>query len=176
MSDGALIALIAGGQVLILTVVQSWVLARKERRDYARQDQVAERVDAAAKQAAAAAQLLVKSNEATIVRTDKVAKLAAESGANIQTQLKKIHILVNSDMTAARTSERDQTKLTLVALRQVKALSLKLGLDVSKADEEAIESSQARIAELDQILADRLAAQRAVDQEASAQAATQKGR
>src|SRR6185295_7924739 len=99
-------------------------------------------------------------------RTDEVARVAAASHEQVQTQLgaisdqaKKIHILVNSDMTAARTNERDQTRLTLIALKRVQALSISLGQDVTDEELTAIQTAEARITELDAILADRHAAQ-----------------
>jgi hypothetical protein len=190
------LAAIAVIQVLAVIVLQGIIAARTERRtarikqeekdadatlkkqereeDYARQDLVAARVAVAAQQAADAAQLLVQAQHDTIARTDEVARLAAEAASHINTQLKaiddqgkKIHILVNSDMTAARTNERDQTKLTLLALIRVQALSANLGIPEDKAAVEAIAAAEARIAELNSILADRLAAQKRVDAEAS---------
>lgn len=185
--ETATIAIIAGAQLLLLTVVQEILKGRKDRRDaelkrtekqedYARQDAVAARVDAAAKQAADAAKLLVEAQTATIARTDEVARLAAESDQQIRNQLqaideqgKQIHILVNSDMTAARTNERDQVRLTLLALKRVQALSLKLGVAIADDELKAIEAAEQRIIELDAILADRHAAQMAVEAEAAAE-------
>ncbi len=173
------IALIAAMQVVLLTIVQSAVLARKDRRDadlrsrekaedYKRQDEVAARVAAAAREAAGAAELLLRAQHETIARTDEVARLAAEADARIAAQLtesleqgKKIHILVNSDMTAARTAQRDSLKLLLLALRRISVTA-----GASSADEaDEIAKVEKRIIELDQILADRLAAQRRVDAE-----------
>lgn len=185
--ETATIAIIAGAQLLLLTVVQEVLKGRKDRRDaelkrtekqedYARQDAVAARVDAAAKQAADAAKLLVEAQTATIARTDEVARLAAESDQQIRNQLqaideqgKQIHILVNSDMTAARTNERDQVRLTLLALKRVQALSLKLGVAIADDELKAIEAAEQRIVELDAILADRHAAQVAIEAEAAAE-------
>jgi hypothetical protein len=149
----------------------------EKEEDYARQDLVAKRVADAAKEikdvankAADAAALLVQAQKDTIARTDEVARLASESDTRIAEQLhiviegnQKIHTLVNSDMTAARTSERDAVKLTLIALRKVQAMSEKLGLPVTQDELEAIATAEGRIMDLDQILADRLAAQHKVD-------------
>lgn len=175
------LALIAGGQLLLMAGLSAWIAARKDRNDaqrksaekaedYARQDLVADRVAAAAQQAAHAAHLLVDAQKATIERTDEVARLVAESDTNtrgalqsIDEQTKKIHILVNSDMTAARTNERDQTRLTLIALKRVQALSASLGLVIDDSENQAIAAAEIRITELDVILADRLAAQHAAD-------------
>jgi uncharacterized lipoprotein NlpE involved in copper resistance len=136
VSEGAQMAFIAFAQLIALALVTAWITSRKEKRDYARQDEVAERVATAAKQAADAATLLVQAQKDTIARTDEVARLAEASDKRIVDQLtaideqgKKIHILVNSDMTAARTNERDSMRLLLVALRQVQATNLKLGID-----------------------------------------------
>ncbi len=186
------LAFVASVQILLLTIVQGMLDARKERRtadlkrqeklddaalkqqeraeDNARQDLIAARAAAVAAQTAKATGLLFSAQQETIARTDEVARLAAEAVSKINEQLtaldeqgKKIHILVNSDMTAARTNERDQTKLTLVALKRVQALSASLGLPIDPTELEAISAAEARIVKLDVILADRLAAQRIVD-------------
>jgi hypothetical protein len=190
------LALIAVGQIALLAVITGFIASRKEQRDaeraieaarqaaklkseekaedWRRQDQVAERVAVAAKQAADAAILLVQAQKDTIARTDEVARVQAESDKRIGEQLlaideqgKKIHILVNSDMTAARTNERNQIMLTVLALKRVQALSRKLELPVDPEEEESILAAETRIEELNQILADRLAAQHKVDAESA---------
>ena len=187
------LAAIAGLQLILLTLVQGFVQSRKERRDsalaietaaaqaalkkkereedYARQDLVAERVAAAARevkavatQAADAAELLLKAQAETVARTDEVARLASEADRRIAEQLtaideqgKKIHILVNSDMTAARTAERDSLRALALVLRRL-----------SPDAKDEIVRVEKRITELDQILADRHAAQLRVEEEARA--------
>ncbi len=128
-----------------------------------RQDAVAERVQTAANQAEEAAKLLAAAQERMTAATEEVARLAAEADVRIQTHLRaideqgrKIHILVNSDMTAARTAERD-------ALEE-----LVLELMKTNANTERIKKLQRRIEELNQILADRQAAQKIVEAEAHA--------
>ncbi len=194
------LAFIAALQILAVIIVQGSVDAMKERRaadlkrqekkddatlrkqerdeDYARQDLVAARVATAAQHAADAASLLLHAQRETTIRTDEIARLAAEAASRINDQLKSIHIqgreihtLVNSDMTEARTNERDQTKLTLLALKKVQALSANLGLPVEASETEAIALAEARIEELNTILADRLAAQTRVDLEQETHAA-----
>jgi hypothetical protein len=194
--DPIVLALIAVAQIVLLAVITAFVASRKEKRDaeraieaakhaaklkseekaedWRRQDEVAERVAVAAKQAADAALLLVQAQKDTIARTDEVARIQAESDKRIGDQLlaideqgKKIHILVNSDMTAARTNERNQIVLTVLALRRVQALSRKLGLPVDEEEEESIVVAEKRIEELNVILADRLAAQHKVDAESA---------
>jgi hypothetical protein len=191
-----MLAIVALAQILLLSIVTGIITARKERRDseriseaaklaakiksdekqedWARQDEVAKRVEEAATQAAAAAKLLLASQEATVAATKEVARLAAESDvkvmeglAMIQQGNEKIHILVNSDMTAARTAERDAVKLTLIALKRVQVMSEKLGLQFTKDEKDDITGFEKRIIELDHILADRLAAQRRLDEGAA---------
>lgn len=171
------IAVIAAVQLLAMALVTGWIADRHARRDaelkglekaedYARQDLVAARVAAAAKQAADAAALLLKAQKDTIARTEEVARLAAETDKRITNKLdqtieqgKKIHILVNSDMTAARTAERDSAVLLLIALKRLS------GSEANEAELEEINKVEKRIEELNQILADRLAAQHRVDDE-----------
>src|SRR5580692_8850268 len=141
------IAIIASLQIMLLAAMQYWAASRKDYRDGNRRDKERkedwDRQDEVAKQAAVAAKLLLDAQQESISRTDEVAKVAAETNKNIQSQLvevneqgKKIHALVNSDMTAARTNERNQTILTLAALRRVQALSKSLGIDSNPSEEE----------------------------------------
>jgi hypothetical protein len=166
VSDGTYLAIVAGIQVVIVLVANGVFSAFKDRRDasikaqekaedYKRQDLVADRV-------AAAADKLLEAQSATIQRTEEVARLAAlaDERTNAQLvasaeQLQKIHTLVNSDMTAARTAERDSLKLLVIALRKNDKL-----LDSERKE---IANAEKRIDELNQILADRLAAQQIVD-------------
>jgi hypothetical protein len=181
-----IIALIALAQIVLLAIVtgviaylkasqEAKVRSAEKAEDWRRQDQVADRVATAARQAADAATLLVKAQKETIARTDEVARVQAQSDQHISNQLaalddqgKKIHILVNSDMTAARTNERNQIVLTVLALKRVQALSQKLGLPVDETEEESIVAAEKRIEELNQILADRLDAQKKIDKRGQA--------
>lgn len=95
-------------------------------------------------------------------RQDEVARLAARAVAAQAYQarlagekLDKIHTLVNSDMTAARQSELDQTRVLVAVLRRVVALSRQRGHQ-DLADVEALERASARAGELEAMLADRL--------------------
>jgi uncharacterized membrane-anchored protein YhcB (DUF1043 family) len=186
MDQAVQLAIIA----LVMTVVQ-WALARwSKQEDYARQDKVAERVAKAAERleettvesskrtdevaklvkvaantAEGAAELLSKSNADAITRTDQVAKLAAEASSRIENQLTAIHTLVNSDMTAARTNERDAIIKTVEAQKNSISINKKHGIKPSTEDMEIIAKNEARVVELTQILADRLSAQEKVDTE-----------
>lgn len=189
------LAVITTFQVIAMAGVTGWVTSRKDKRDAEtraqekvqdaktraaekaednrRQDEVANRVAAVAKQAADAAQLVVTTTAETRRRTDEVAKTAAAADERTQAQLntigidtKKIHGLVNSNMTTAIENERKQTALTLAATLQVQALSEKFGLAHDPGVEKAVADARARIADLDVVLADRAVAQHAVDADA----------
>jgi hypothetical protein len=78
-------------------------------------------------------------------------------------RLRETHTLVNSDMTAARTAELNQTKVTLGLLKKVIVLNKNVGLEPSEEDQAVVLETEARIGELAAILADRAAQQRLVD-------------
>jgi len=146
-----LLTIIAGLLLIAQTLVQSWISARKEKRDYARQDEVAARV--------------AHLHQENIKKSDEIAALAKSADERIRKHLKvidkqgkQIHILVNSDMTAARTSERDQVQSTLVALKRVQVLNRKLKIVDTPEELETLESTKNRIIELNAILSDREAA------------------
>lgn len=114
----------------LLLVFLTASLRRSDRKaDWAREDAVAEAVV-------------------------EVARLAAEADARTTASLREIHILVNSDMTAARQQE-------LVATQALLALLLRIQMP-NDDDIKAITVTRARIFELQLILADRFAAQQDV--------------
>jgi hypothetical protein len=138
----------------------SWlngIQRRKEKiEDYAREDRVADRATAVAKQAAEAAQLLVEDNR-------RVAKAAAGAADKTFGKLDEIHTLVNSNMTASMQAELDATAREVTLMREVIALHLAAGRDPSAEAEAAIVSTESRIAELRAALDDRHVAQEQVD-------------
>lgn len=155
------------------------ILHKQEKEeDWKRQDEVAARLAekqvATVRETAETSAKLLAAQQATIARTDEVARLAAEANAvnsakldQIDAQAKQIHILVNSDMTAARQSELDQTRAMLVVLERVVALR-EAGVPPAESDVVAIGRAQARISELEQILADRLEQFQKAESEAAA--------
>jgi hypothetical protein len=88
-------------------------------------------------------------------RVLEVANRAATAQAQNASVLQDIHTLVNSDMTAARQAELTTTRLLILALKRI--------VDPDTATEEAIIGAEKRATELEQILADRLVAQRKVE-------------
>jgi len=151
-------------QLVALTVITQWGKSRDKKEDWARQDAVAAKVETAAREVVARAKLLEEAQAETIARTDKVATVAAAADARVQASLKvidestqKIHKLVNSDMTAAREAERKAVEETIAELLAQQATA------PTPERAKRIAVKQKRVVELTQILADRLAAQKAVD-------------
>lgn len=147
--------------------------------DYARQDRVAkeareqaqllaDRQTAIAAQADKTARLLLANQQSTAAAADEVARLAAENALKSDTKLDQIHTLVNSQLTAVRQAELDQTRTTLIILKRVTALAALRGEHADPLDLAAIERTEARITELEAILADRLNQLREVEAEAAA--------
>jgi hypothetical protein len=133
----------------------------EKREDWARQDQVAAEArrqqDEVAAQAQEAASLLLAQN----------AKVAASTEAT-QQKLDVIHILVNSNMTAAMQAELDATRRDLVSLREVARLNEEAGRPLSTEARTAINETAARIAKLDADLSDRLKQTQIADKEGRA--------
>ncbi len=102
------------------------------------------------------AQRLLDSNK-------QIANEAARISEKTFGKMQEIHTLVNSDMTAARMDQRDQTKLTLLGLRKIIQLDKDAGRLPSVDDTDAILAAEKQIIRLDAILSDRAAQQRSVE-------------
>jgi hypothetical protein len=134
----ALIAMATGiGSPFIL----AWQLHRNSaavrRADWARQDAVAAKAEEAAR-------LLLAANE----RVSEDSKIT-------NGKLDVIHELVNSSMTAAMQGEHDAMTRELAMMREVIALKKANGHAPSVETLGTIEATEARIAELNAMLADR---------------------
>lgn len=162
------IALIVAGGALLTAMLNGWQIRRGKREDYARQDEVAakaeardlaakQRQDEVAAQAAEAATLLLAANE-------RVATQTAQDAGETQGQLRQIHDLVNSNLTAALRAEYEAVKQQLVLLRELAALRTEFGQPASKQAEVDIRAIQSRIDELGMNLNDRVDATRVADE------------
>ncbi len=170
---GTLFSALAAALSPILTA-RVYARSRQAERAEDRADrlEVASKVEAAARraddvavQAKRAAALLLNAQQESIARTEEVAKVAAAANDVTTSQLKQIHTLVNSDMTAARQAELDQTRLSLVLLRRMIARDVTDGRSPDPDDLAAIDLAEARITNLTAILADRLEQQRMAEAE-----------
>jgi hypothetical protein len=158
---------------LVVSIISPTIVAllagRQQRKakeqDWAREDAVADKAVLVAKQASAAAQLLLAAQETEAVARQEVARLAAENNAATASQLKQIHTLVNSDMTAARQSELNTFRQLIESQKaQVKLISghnLEAPTDLL----ESIKANEERVQELRAVLADRLRQQEVVEAE-----------
>jgi hypothetical protein len=170
----ALIASVVGPGLLAFLTNRSRRAEKKE--DWIRQDAVAAEAkrqqDEVANKASEAAELLLAAQERTIRATDQVAFVARQNASDTTIRLQElkegqtvIHTLVNSDMTAARQNERVATQALLMALRKVVRLDEDAGRQTSDEDKAIIETTETKIKELDQILADRAHQQEMADVE-----------
>jgi hypothetical protein len=89
-------------------------------------------------------------------RQDKVADQVLSASELTNTKLETIHILVNSNMTAAMQAEKDAIVRELAMMKEVIELNRSAGREPSKEAIEAIEYTQAKIDELSAQLEDRL--------------------
>ncbi len=151
-TENAFLAVLAGFIGIASPMLMAWMTntaRRKEKQqDWARQDAVAaqaaeaarllvERQDAAADKAAEAARLLLASNE-------RVAKTAAVTN----NKLDVIHVLVNSNMTAAMQSEYSAVQRELVLMNELVAIKRVTGEQPSVYAISAIEATTQKIEEL----------------------------
>jgi len=156
----ALVAVFTSVTAPLILVRRSEQMHREDlQADYQRQDRIA-----AVAAGTAAAMLAVQRDmaQAMAIRDDRAsAKLDL-----INAQAQSIHTLVNSDMTAARQSELDQTRAMLTVLRRVVDLSKARGQAPDPRDLDALAAAETRATELEQILADRLYQLRQVEADA----------
>jgi hypothetical protein len=135
-----IVAVVAPALLSVLTSRQR----RAERvEDYARQDAVAAKT-------AEAARLLLAANE-------RVAAQSAEADRATQAKLDQIHSLVDGNLTEAQEREVNAMRVMLASMREVVALSRKLGLVPAPDSLRQIESTEARIGVLEGNLARKIA-------------------
>jgi len=129
---------------LLVTIVTSYTRRRERAQDYERQDAVAAQVKKAAES-------LVQSN-AVVAATAEVTNK----------KLDVIHILVNSNMTAAMQAELDATVREIAMMREVIALNRSAGREPHEEAVAAVEATEHKINELRANLSDRLTQAQAV--------------
>lgn len=103
------------------------------------------------------APLILAQRTAAMHREDRLADWARQDALAAKTngKLDVIHVLVNSNMTAAMQAELDAIKREIVMMREVAALNLAAGREPTVEALAAIEATQVKIAELESQLADR---------------------
>lgn len=147
--DAFAVALLVAFTSIVSPMLLAWLTNRQRRQekieDYAR-------LDVVAAQAAEAARLLVQTNKAVA----EVGAQAAIAAQGTNDKLDTIHVLVNSNMTAAMRAELDARKAQLVVMEEMMALNLGVGREPSPAATAAIDGLAHQIDELAANLDDRL--------------------
>jgi hypothetical protein len=154
--------------ILIVAVAGPCLLAYLNGRQIRKgKEQDWERQDAVADQAAEAAKLLADAQERTIKRTDEVARKVEESTLVTDAKLDDIqhlgeetHMLVNSNMTAAKQDRVDAMEAQLVSLNELTAMRQAVGQDPSSRAIATTKTLEAKIADAKAEIDERLEAQR----------------
>ncbi len=141
---------------VVSPLVLWWVAHATRRQEWTRQDQVAARTREVAEQAAKAAKLLIASNEQIAQVQRETASAAVRATAETSAKLDQIHTLVNSNMTAAMTNELDATIRTAAMMRELIEVKRAAGLEPTADVLALVETTQAKVDELQANLADRL--------------------
>lgn len=129
----------------------------------ARQDLLAARLIAATEAAAIKAEHKAEETALTLLASNRdIAKATAATDTQLTASIKEVsdtgkttHALVNSSLTATKQSLLDTYVLSLAALRQGAALSLKLGDEPTDEALALIKATEAKIVELTKELAER---------------------
>lgn len=133
-------------------IIPKWLEGRAKRQDWKRQDEVARRVEETAKQTAAAAVLLVASNERV-----------ASNAAVMNVKLDDIHTWTNAKMTESMQSELESKEVSLALLLEMVDFKKGVGQTPSSETLGRIKSMSARIDELKLRIAERLKQQAIID-------------
>lgn len=143
------VALIVGGCGVIGQLLVNYQNARQRSKDrqedWKRQDEVASKAERAA--------------ERLLAQNERV----AESTKEAKQVIDEIHILVNSNMSAALQSELDETVRGLAVLRELTGWKDAAGHPPTKATLETIEEMEQKIKDLQVVVADRQDRNRAVE-------------
>jgi hypothetical protein len=158
------VAIIVAIPAVAASTVAPLLIARQQNR----------RQDVVARQAAEAAKLLKADNEKTaallLAANRAAAELSVQADQATQAKLQQIHVLVNSNLTEAQERELAAMKALLVAMREVVALSRKLGLEPASTSLAEITNIEERVAALDRNLAHKIAQTLKADADANAAA------
>jgi len=160
-----LTAVIVAGGALLTTWMNARQIRQGKEQDYARQDAVAAK-------AAEAAALLLAAQKASIVRTDEVARLAAEADERTAVRLDKIdeqgkviHSLVNQKLTTVTEQALFATLALLPHLEESLARIRASGGKPPEADLKRLADTKRSIVDLRETLERRTANQADADAE-----------
>lgn len=148
--------------ILILVIVFPFLLAwyissilRKNRDlDRVRQDRVTTRIEKLARQTTEAIDSIRNSQIALNANLDNAAKIILHHSRFIDSQIKKLNELAESDILAARRDELIRTKEAKRALERLMTITTMSRQNPETVDILAIESATNRIEELEAILSE----------------------
>lgn len=139
--EAVYLALIVAIPAMLSPLLLAWLTNRNLRKvkemDWARQDVVA-------MQAAVAAKLLKENNQ-----------IVATATAETHQQLKVIHTLVNSTLTAALQGRLDAQKKGLILMKRIVDMNKTMKLEITSEALAEIEAAEKEIVDLEMEIADR---------------------
>ena len=169
VDTASIISLIAVAIVAIFSSITApLILARRTERmhredqlaDYKRQDQVAKEAKETAIAMAAQQDVIIRQQkagaDAVQARDEAAGARAAEVAKSVDGKLDVLHGLANSTLSAALESELGALETSLAMMNEVIDLKKAAGIEPTREAVIAIESTEAKIAELKATLADRL--------------------
>jgi ABC-type multidrug transport system fused ATPase/permease subunit len=160
------IALIVAIPAMLSPVLMAWMTNRNRRQekqeDYTRQDQVAataaesaRRLDDNQAKAQEALRIVAAKAEETARLLKENNKAQADAAVVTQGQLKQIHTLVNSNMTAAMQGQYDATERELTMMLEVIALKKAAGHEPNIETLALVEATKGKISQLSAAITDR---------------------
>lgn len=150
--ENVYLALIVAVPAMLSPLLLSWLTNRNSRRD---REQEWERQDRVAERAAEASRKLLARQDTAIAVQEEALRAATTDRALTQSQLKALHTLGNSGLTAALKAELNSTRRELTALREIMTLKVAAGRPSNGNTKVVIEMAERRIEELETNLADR---------------------
>jgi len=169
VDEASIISLIAVACVAIFSSITApLILARRTERmhredqlaDYKRQDEVAKEAKETAIAMAVQQDVIIRQQKdatgAARVRDEAARRLAATTAKSVDDKLDVLHGLANSTLSAALESELGALETSLAMMNEVIDLKKAAGIEPTREAVIAIQSTEAKIAELRATLADRL--------------------
>ena len=153
------VALIAVTGTAVSPLLLASYTGRQRRAElaetYRRQDEVAARTAAAVAAVAASQQLIAANQDQAAALLLAANERVAEATADVQSRLAQIHVLVNSQLTAAEHRELEATKALLGTMLELAALRRDGGTEPSVEAQDLIMETEFRVAALEASLAER---------------------
>lgn len=153
-----IVALIVGASGLLGAILSPWILSRSNYR-YRAEERLARKLEREEDQqhADGVAKALHQEQLRAIEHTDEVARIAREGHEATDGQLKEIHTLVNSNMTAEMQRALDATEGQLVLMKELVRVNKKAGTRPSASTLEQIKATEAKVEEMRAAIAERTA-------------------